>query len=107
MHHFSNKNNPQDQGYFSSLKDLKKKKKKKSEQEVIFLPSPKLLLLLYFLNGMCNAKGLKKKNAFQAPAPNPTRESEAKRKRREYKLVAEGRWLPLTNSLWIFANAGE
>lgn len=79
MHHLSNKNNHQGQSIFQVSKI---KKKKNSEQEVIFLPSPKLLLLLfYFLNSMCNAKGLK--NALQAPAQNPNGESEAKREKGE------------------------
>lgn len=89
MHYLSNRNNPQGQWYLSSLKDFLKSQSKKS----LSCHCPRCCSCFYFLSGMCNAKGLK--NAFQAPAPNPTGKSEAKRKRKEHKLVAESRWLSL------------
>lgn len=79
MHHLSNKNNPQGQGYFSSHKDLKKKKIRARSHFLAITQTTSLAL--YFLNGMCNAKGLK--NASQAPAQNPNGESEAKREKGE------------------------
>lgn len=78
MHHLSNKNNPQGQGYFSSLKDKKKKIRARSHFLAIAQTAS---LAFYFLNGMCNAKGLI--NAFQAPAQNLNGESEAKREKGE------------------------
>lgn len=82
----SNKNNPQAQEYFSSLKDEK-------YQSSHFLAQTASLALFLEWH-VCNAKGLK--NAFQVPAQNPNEESEAKKrkKRKEHKHVAERKWLP-------------